>query len=122
MGDKKYIYIVQQRQEVSKCKIGITSDLEQRLSTYKTGKKTLHERKISRKDIMQTAQKTQNDEFYTQYEDIEKEYPFTVFSHFPLKLVFRPEAEKSRIPSMDAKDRRIAELEKRVAELEGTRI
>ena len=34
MADKKYIYIVQQRQEISKCKIGITSDLEQRLSTY----------------------------------------------------------------------------------------
>jgi hypothetical protein len=28
---------------------------------------------VSRKDIMQTAQKTQNDEFYTRYEDIEKE-------------------------------------------------
>ncbi|MDR0329021.1 MAG: hypothetical protein LBI05_12080, partial [Planctomycetaceae bacterium] len=40
-----------------------------------------------------------------------KGYPFTAFFHFTLKLVFRQVAEKSRIPSMDAKDRRIAELE-----------
>ena len=52
MTDKRYIYIVQQRQEVMK---------------------SLQERNVTRKDIMQTAQKTQNDEFYTRYEDIEKE-------------------------------------------------
>ena len=52
MTDKRYIYVVQQRQEV---------------------KKSLTERELTRKDIMQTAQKTQNDEFYTRYEDIEKE-------------------------------------------------
>jgi len=159
MSDKKFIYIVQQRQEISKCKIGITSDLEQRLSTYNatTGipkdnpfvylftaevqdahkvendlkaafrrlrevksneiyfynedlfqeyvdyikshsdfvaeipceredkiqivekvvrvsdKKTLRERELSRISIMNLAKKVKNDEFYTRYEDIERE-------------------------------------------------
>jgi len=34
---------------------------------------SLEERGLSKKDIMQKAQKTKNDEFYTRYEDIEKE-------------------------------------------------
>ena len=172
MADKRYIYIVQQRQEVSKCKIGITADLEQRLSAYnattgipkdnpfvylftaevkdahkvendlkatfrrlrevksheiyfynedlfqeyvdyikshpdfvveipsevkdkiktivvvKTEKKSLQERKVTRKDIMQTAQKTQNDEFYTRYEDIEKEIAMYDQRIWKNKIVF----------------------------------
>ena len=42
----------------------------------KTIKKTtssLKERGLTRKDVMQTAMKTKNDEFYTRYEDVEKE-------------------------------------------------
>jgi len=34
---------------------------------------SLEDRGLSRKDILQKAQKTKNDEFYTRYEDIEKE-------------------------------------------------
>ena len=34
---------------------------------------TLKERGLTPKDVMQKAQKTKNDEFYTRYEDIEKE-------------------------------------------------
>jgi len=156
--EKEYIYIAQSSTEVLWCKIGITSDLEQRLTDYnrqRTGKSkdniyqylftcevenmrqvenditekfkilrqaskteiylcskealeeyvkfikahplfikeiflkqdeptaekkvvkittpSLEERGLSKKDIMQKAQKTKNDEFYTRYEDIEKE-------------------------------------------------
>jgi len=171
MKKKEYIYIVQQRKETSKCKIGITQNLEQRLSqynrpgtpkdnqfqylfaaevkdsrkiendlkemypylreiktaevyflnsdlfmmytnfikshagfieeisckvkgeakkiiVYKSDTKTLKERGLTPKDIMQTAQKTQDDEFYTRYEDIEKEintYDITIWKD---KVVF----------------------------------
>lgn len=41
---------------------------------------TLQERGLSRKDVMQRAKKVNNDEFYTRYEDVEKE-----ISMFPLE-------------------------------------
>lgn len=43
---------------------------------------TLKERGLTRKDVMQRAQKVDNDEFYTRYEDIEKEiamYPAKIW-------------------------------------------
>lgn len=49
---------------------------------------TLKERGITPKDIMQRAQKVQNNEFYTRYEDVEKEiemYPLDVWEN---KCVF----------------------------------
>jgi hypothetical protein len=55
---------------------------------YKSDKKSLMERSVSRKDIMQTAQKTQNDEFYTRYEDIEKETACYGKSIWKKKVVF----------------------------------
>jgi hypothetical protein len=54
----------------------------------KTDKKSLQERKVSRKDIMQIAQKTQNDEFYTRYEDIEKEVTMYDSRIWKNKVVF----------------------------------
>ncbi len=41
--------------------------------TIKRTTPTLEERGLTRKDIMQKAQKADNDEFYTRYEDVEKE-------------------------------------------------
>lgn len=159
--DKKYLYIAQAKQELTKCKIGITDNLDRRLQEYNstTGKsldntteylftcevedarqvendikkafaklsetgihnkkteiyfynqelfndyvefiknhklfkkeiaikqikqkekvkeikkegKTLKERNKTKKDILQEAQRIKNDEFYTRYEDVEKE-------------------------------------------------
>ena len=49
---------------------------------------SLEERGLTQKDIMQKAQKVKNDEFYTRYEDVEKEldmYPKSVWKN---KVVF----------------------------------
>jgi len=49
---------------------------------------TLEERGVSRKELLQKAQKTNNDEFYTRYEDVEKElsmYPKRIWKD---KVVF----------------------------------
>ena len=49
---------------------------------------TLKERGVSRKELLQKAQKIENDEFYTRYEDVEKElsmYPKSVWKN---KVVF----------------------------------
>jgi hypothetical protein len=49
---------------------------------------SLKERGVSRKELLQKAQKTENDEFYTRYEDVEKEldmYPKSVWRN---KVVF----------------------------------
>ena len=43
------------------------------LSNRKKTTPSLEERGISRKEILQKAQKINNDEFYTRYEDVEKE-------------------------------------------------
>jgi hypothetical protein len=60
-------------------------------SVVKIIKKTapsLEERGLSTKDVLQKAQKTENDEFYTRYEDVEKElsmYPKKIWKN---KIVF----------------------------------
>ena len=42
---------------------------------------TLEERGLSMKEVLQQAQKIDNDEFYTRYEDVEKELD-TIFTNF----------------------------------------
>ena len=49
---------------------------------------TLKERGLSQKDVMQNAQKVSNDEFYTRYEDIEKELSMYDKSIWKNKVVF----------------------------------
>jgi len=170
---KQYIYIVQASLEPSKCKIGITNDLERRLKEYNnmTGKSkeniyrylftcevknmaeaendiklkfnalreeknkeiyfynsvlfedyvkfikshklfvkemfiktddkkkqtvkiikktapSLKERNLSQKDVLQKAQKVKNDEFYTRYEDIEKELSMYNKKTWKNKVIF----------------------------------
>ena len=54
----------------------------------KREKPTLEERGLSKKDILQKAQKAKNDEFYTRLEDVEKElnmYPKSIWKN---KVVF----------------------------------
>ena len=49
---------------------------------------TIEERGVSRKELLQKAQKIENDEFYTRYEDVEKElsmYPKSIWKN---KVVF----------------------------------
>ena len=50
-----------------------TEDKIQKVKIVKKTTPTLKERGLSRKDILQKAQKVNNDEFYTRIEDIEKE-------------------------------------------------
>ncbi|GHV55516.1 hypothetical protein AGMMS49579_18610 [Spirochaetia bacterium] len=49
---------------------------------------SLEEREISRKDVMQKAKKIKNDEFYTRYEDVEKELSMYNKSVWKNKTVF----------------------------------
>jgi len=49
---------------------------------------TLKERGISAKDVMQKAQRAKNDEFYTRYEDVEKELSMYDKSIWKDKVVF----------------------------------
>jgi hypothetical protein len=49
---------------------------------------SLEEREITRKDVMQKAKKIKNDEFYTRYEDVEKELSMYNKSIWKNKTVF----------------------------------
>jgi hypothetical protein len=49
---------------------------------------SLKERGLTKKDVLQDAQKTKNDEFYTRYEDIEKELSMYDKSLWKDKVVF----------------------------------
>ncbi|ACC97575.1 hypothetical protein Emin_0007 [Elusimicrobium minutum Pei191] len=49
---------------------------------------SLEERGITRKDVMQKAQKVDNDEFYTRFEDVEKELSLYDISIWKNKIVF----------------------------------
>jgi predicted GIY-YIG superfamily endonuclease len=49
---------------------------------------SLEERGLTQKDIMQKAQKVKNDEFYTRYEDVEKELNMYPKSTWKNKVVF----------------------------------
>ena len=55
-------------------KIYIKQSVQTKLTkTTKSSVLSLKERGLTRKDVMQKAQDTDNDEFYTRYEDVEKE-------------------------------------------------
>jgi hypothetical protein len=53
--------------------IAKTEDKKQVVKIVKREKPTLEERGLSPKDVMQKAKRVDNDEFYTRYEDVEKE-------------------------------------------------
>ena len=50
-----------------------TDDKKEIVKIIKRTTPSLKKREFSQKDILQKAQKIKNDEFYTQYEDVEKE-------------------------------------------------
>jgi hypothetical protein len=50
-----------------------TDDIKQTVKIVKKTTPSLEERGLTRKDLLQKAQTIKNDEFYTRYEDIEKE-------------------------------------------------
>jgi len=63
-------------------------DKKQIVKIIKKTAPTLDERGLSRKELLQKAQKIENDEFYTRYEDVEKElnlYPKSIWKN---KVVF----------------------------------
>jgi hypothetical protein len=65
-----------------------TEDKKQIVKIVKRTTPTLEEREITRKDVMQKAQKVDNDEFYTRYEDVEKELSMYNKSVWKDKTVF----------------------------------
>ena len=56
--------------------------------TMLNGRRRCEERGLSQKDVLQKAQKTKNDEFYTRYEDVEKEVSMYSKSIWKNKTVF----------------------------------
>ena len=109
---KPFLYIAQSQQEYAKCKIGITDDLDRIFNDYiefiknhklfkqeitikqvkpkekvkeiKKEGKTLQKRERTRQNILNQAKKAKNDEFYTRYEDVEKEismYPKSIWKN-----------------------------------------
>jgi predicted GIY-YIG superfamily endonuclease len=63
-------------------------DKRQIVKIVKRTTPSLEERGMTRKDVMQKAQKIKNDEFYTRYEDIEKELSMHSKSVWKNKTVF----------------------------------
>jgi len=61
---------------------------EVKIKYVKKATPTLKERGISAKDVMQKAQRAKNDEFYTRYEDVEKELSMYDKSIWKDKVVF----------------------------------
>ena len=65
-----------------------TDEKKQIVKIVKKTTPSLEDRGLTKKDVMQKAQKVNNDEFYTRYEDIEKElcrYPRSIWKN---KIVF----------------------------------
>jgi hypothetical protein len=65
-----------------------TEDKKQVVKIVKRTKPSLEERGITKKDVLQKAQKVNNDEFYTRYEDVEKELSMYNKSIWKNKVVF----------------------------------
>jgi hypothetical protein len=65
-----------------------TEDKKQIVKIIKKTTPTLEERGLTPKDVMQKAQKINNDEFYTRYEDVEKELSMYSKSIWKNKTIF----------------------------------
>jgi hypothetical protein len=65
-----------------------TKEKKEIIKIIKKTAPSLEDRGISRKEILQKAQKINNDEFYTRYEDIEKELPMYNKKIWRNKVVF----------------------------------
>jgi predicted GIY-YIG superfamily endonuclease len=65
-----------------------TEEKKQIVKIVKKTTPSLEERGLSQKDILQKAQKINNDEFYTRYEDVEKELSMYKKSIWKNKVVF----------------------------------
>jgi hypothetical protein len=64
------------------------ADKRQVVKIVKKTTPSLEDRGMTRKDVMQKAQKIKNDEFYTRYEDVEKELSMYAKSVWKNKTVF----------------------------------
>jgi predicted GIY-YIG superfamily endonuclease len=65
-----------------------TEDKKQIVKIVKRTMPTLEERGVTRKELLQKAQKVNNDEFYTRYEDVEKELSMYNKSIWKDKTIF----------------------------------
>ena len=65
-----------------------TDDKKQIVKIVKKTTPSLEERGVTRKELLQKAQKINNDEFYTRYEDVEKELNMYPKSTWQNKTVF----------------------------------
>jgi predicted GIY-YIG superfamily endonuclease len=72
---KQYVTFIQAHKMFVKEIFIKTDDKKQIVKIVKKTTPSLEERGITKKDVMQKAKRTDNDEFYTRYEDVEKELP-----------------------------------------------
>jgi len=85
---KHYVAFIKAHNMFIKETFSKTEPKKQIVKIVKKTTPTLEEREITRKDILQKAQKVKNDEFYTRYEDIEKELSMYNKSIWENKTVF----------------------------------
>ncbi len=79
---EKYVEFIKSHKLFKKEITVKTTKPEKVVKVVKKEGKTLKDRNKTRKDLMQDARKTKNDEFYTRYEDVEKEismYPKSIW-------------------------------------------
>ena len=85
---KHYVVFIQTHPMFVKEIIVKTETKKQVVKIVKKTAPSLEERGLSQKDIMQKAQKTKNNEFYTRFEDVEKELSMYNKSVWKNKTVF----------------------------------
>ncbi|MDR0604291.1 MAG: GIY-YIG nuclease family protein [Bacteroidales bacterium] len=85
---KQYVTFIQAHKMFVKEIFIKTDDKKQIVKIVKRTTPSLEERGISRKEVLQKAQKINNDEFYTKFEDIEKELSMYDKSIWKNKTVF----------------------------------
>ena len=85
---KRYIQYIQSQKSFVKETFIKTEEKKQVVKIVRKTTPSLEERGLSTKDVLQKAQKIEDDEFYTRYEDVEKElsmYPKRIWKN---KVVF----------------------------------
>lgn len=85
---KKFINFIKSHKLFVKEIFVKAEDKRQIVKIVKKTTPTLEERGVSQKDVLQKAQKIKDDEFYTRYEDIEKELSMYKKSIWKNKVVF----------------------------------
>jgi hypothetical protein len=85
---KEYVKFIKSHKFFVKETFIKTEDKKQIVKIVKRTTPTLKDRGLTKKDVMQKAHKVKNDEFYTRYEDVEKELSMYNKSIWKNKTVF----------------------------------